>query len=248
MRFGGISLFVVLMQVALVVHVIKTGRNMLWIWALALLPGLGSLAYFLVEVLPGVFGSRGAQGLFRSMRRVVDPNRGLRQASVTAAVTDTVAAKVRLAAEQSRRGNHAVAIETYRSGLRGLYEHDPTLLLGLSEAQHALGDIGAARTSLEALFQHNPEFKSPSGHLLYARVLETAGELARAEIEYRAVAAYFPGAEAKLRLALLLKQVGKQPEARELLQDLLSSAAIAPGHVRRSQGQWISLARRALSD
>ena len=31
----------ILIQAALIVHVIKTGRNQLWIWAIALLPGVG---------------------------------------------------------------------------------------------------------------------------------------------------------------------------------------------------------------
>ena len=42
----------ILVQAGLIVHVIKTGRNMLWIWAIALLPLVGSLAYVAVEVLP----------------------------------------------------------------------------------------------------------------------------------------------------------------------------------------------------
>jgi hypothetical protein len=42
----------ILIQVGLVVHVIKTGRNTIWIWVLVLLPGVGSLAYLVVEVLP----------------------------------------------------------------------------------------------------------------------------------------------------------------------------------------------------
>jgi hypothetical protein len=31
-------------QAGLIVHVIKTGRNTLWIWAIALIPAAGSLA------------------------------------------------------------------------------------------------------------------------------------------------------------------------------------------------------------
>ena len=48
-------------QVALIVHVIRTGRNSLWIWAIALIPIAGSIAYIIAEVLPGLLRSRGAQ-------------------------------------------------------------------------------------------------------------------------------------------------------------------------------------------
>jgi hypothetical protein len=233
-----------LVQVALVVHVIKTGRNSLWIWVLVLLPLAGTLAYLVVEVLPGLVGSRTARSAFRGARRVIDPDRDLRHASVTASLTDTVAAKARLGQELARRGDYAAAIETYRSGLRGLYEFDPTLLLGLAEAQFASNDAAGARASLDALIAHNPEFKSADGHLLYARALEAEGDLAKAESEYRAVAGYYPGAEAKVRLAQFLRKTGKAAEASATLEEVLKIAELAPRHVRRAQAEWITLAKQ----
>src|SRR5207237_528219 len=52
-----------LVQAAFIVHVIKTGRNQLWIWVL-IIPGLalaGILAYLVVEILPALFRSPAAQ-------------------------------------------------------------------------------------------------------------------------------------------------------------------------------------------
>jgi hypothetical protein len=233
-----------LVQMLLIVHVIKTGRNTIWIWVLALLPGAGTLAYVIVEILPELFGSRFARSTARGMRRAIDPNRELRDASARAAVTDSVEAKRALGAELVRRGEYATAVQTYRSGLRGLYEFDPTLLLGLAEAQFASGDPSGARLSLDDLIAHNPEFKSPDGHLLYARALEAEGNHDKAEAEYRAVAGYYPGAEAKVRLAQFLKRAGKATEAAAVLDDVLRTAQLAPRHVRRAQAEWIALARQ----
>jgi hypothetical protein len=236
----------ILVQVALVVHVIKTGRQTIWIWVLVLLPGVGSLAYIAVELLPDLLRSRTTQNAVRGVQRAVDPDRDLRQASATAAVSDTVVAKARLGAELARRGDYAAAAETYRAGLRGIYEHDPTLLLGLGEAQFAAGDAAGARQSLEALIANNPDFKSADGHLLYARALEAEGNLAKAEAEYRGVARYFPGAEARVRHALLLKKLTRADEARAALDDVLRTAELAPRHVRRAQAEWLAIARREL--
>jgi hypothetical protein len=234
----------VLIQVALIVHVIKTGRNTIWIWVLVLLPMAGSLAYIVVEILPGLAGSRLARTTARGLRRAIDPSRELRDASARAAVTDTVEAKRALGTELARRGDYAGAAQTYRSGLRGLYEFDPTLLLGLAEAQFAAGDPAAARASLDDLIAHNPEFKSPDGHLLYARALEAEGNRAKAESEYRAVAGYYPGAEAKVRFAQFLRREGKAAEAGAVLDDVLRTAQLAPRHVRRAQAEWIALAKQ----
>jgi len=58
-------LFIVslLIQAGFIIHVIKTGRNQLWIWVL-IIPGLalaGILAYVVVEILPELLRSRTAQ-------------------------------------------------------------------------------------------------------------------------------------------------------------------------------------------
>src|SRR5258708_8787692 len=69
------------LQAALIVHVIRTGRNNLWIWAIALLPAAGSLAYIAVEILPEIFGGRTARRTRAGMQRIIDPNRDFRQAA-----------------------------------------------------------------------------------------------------------------------------------------------------------------------
>ena len=58
------SLIIILsiaVQAGLIAHVIKTGRSMIWVLALAFLPLAGPLAYVVVEILPEVFGGRTAR-------------------------------------------------------------------------------------------------------------------------------------------------------------------------------------------
>ena len=52
-----IPILSIAVQAALIVHVIKTGRNMLWILAIALLPLVGSIVYVVVEVLPELWAA-----------------------------------------------------------------------------------------------------------------------------------------------------------------------------------------------
>ena len=233
-------------QAGLIVHVVKTGRNNLWIWAIALLPAAGSLAYIAVEILPEVFGSRTARRTRSGMQRMIDPNRDLRQAAAAVELSGNVDARRRLAQALYERGQYAEAVTAIQGGLRGIFEHDPTLLLGLAQAQFALADFGATRSTLERLIQHNPDFKSVDGHLLYARTLEAQDALDQAEHEYAAVSPGYPGAEARVRYALLLKRRGKLAEARRIFKDLLDSARLAPSHYRKAQAEWLERARREL--
>ena len=234
-------------QVALVVHVIKTGRNMLWIWAIALLPLVGSIAYAVVEVLPQVLGGRTARRAKSGVQRMIDPDRELRRASAEVEISSNVDARRRLAEELFERGRFDAAIDVYQGGLKGVFEHDPTLLLGLARAHFASQDFAAARATLERLAQHNPDFKSADAQLLYARTLEAQDALEDAERAYANLAPGYPGAEARVRYGLLLKRRGNLPAANRVLKDLLDGAQLGPAHYRRAQAEWLERARREMS-
>jgi hypothetical protein len=233
-----------LIQVLLIVHVIKTGRNQLWIWVLALLSLPGAIAYIAVELLPDLFRSRTAQRTARGFRRALDPGAELRRYEQEARVTGNVASRQRYAEELLRQNRPAEAIEQFRSAATGLYAHDPNLMLGIARAQFAQGEATAARTTLDELIQANPDFRSPEGHLLYARALETEGNAAKALEEYQVLAFSYPGAEAAVRYAQLLKSQGQLEQSRTVARELLERSRIAPSHYRRAQKPWLDLAAR----
>jgi hypothetical protein len=236
-----------LFQVVLIVHVIKTGRNFLWIWVLLLLPaGIGGLAYLAVEILPELFRSRTAQRTARGLRRAMDPSAQLRRYENEARVTGNVASRQRYAEELVRHQRYDEAIAQYQQALSGLYEHDPNLMLGLAQAQFGKGDARGARTTLDELIGQNPGFRSPDGHLLYARALEAEGNIPKALEEYRVLAPSYPGAEAAVRYAQLLESQGQGAEAQRVARELLEQARIAPGHYRRTQRAWLDAAQKLL--
>ena len=237
----------IVIQAGLIVHVIKTGRNQLWIWVLILLPfGVGALAYLVVEVLPELFGSRTARRTARGLRRAMDPGADLRRYEDEARVTGNVASRQRYAEELTRHQRYDEAIAQYTQALSGLYEHDPNLMLGLARAQFAKGDARAARATLDELIRQNPGFRSPDGHLLYARALAAEGDVTKALEEYRALAPSFPGAEAAVRYAQLLEAQGQHAEAQRVVRELLEQARIAPRHYRRAQREWLEAAQKLL--
>ena len=241
-----IFIITLLIQLGFIIHVIKTGRNTLWIWVL-IIPGLalvGMLAYLFVEVLPELFRGRTAQRTARGFRKALDPQRDLRRYENEARIGGNVASRQRYAEELARHARYDEAIAQYRQALSGLYEHDPNLMLGLAQAQFAKGDPAAARATLDELIRLNPGFRSPAGHLLYARALEGEGNVPKALEEYRAALGSFPGAEAAVRYAQLLQAQGQRDEAQRVARELLQQARIAPGHYRRAQREWLEAAER----
>ncbi|HTC16140.1 MAG TPA: tetratricopeptide repeat protein [Steroidobacteraceae bacterium] len=234
-----------ILQALLIVHVIKTGRNFLWIWVLLLLPfGIGGLVYIVVEIIPDLWRSRAAQRTARGFKKAMDPTADLRRFEDEAKVGGNVASRQRYAEELVKHERYDEAITQYREALSGLYEHDPNLMLGLAQAQFGKGDAAAARATLDELIRLNPDFRSPVGHLLYARALAAEGNVAKALEEYRVLATSYPGAEAAVRYAQLLEAQGRRPEAQIVVRELLEQARIAPGHYRRAQRAWLEAAER----
>ena len=233
-------------QALLIVHVIKTGRNQLWIWVLAMLPVASIFAYTAAELIPALLRSRATQRTVKGMKKALDPEAELRRLAQHAKISGGVDASQRYADELVRLGKPAEAVGTYRQLLRGLYEHDPNLMLGLARAQFAAGTFADARGTLDELIRANPDFRSSEGHLLYARALEQEGQFQRALEEYKVLAGYFPGAEAAVRYAQLLRAQDQREQARQVLKGLLEQSAVAPAHYRRTQEEWLKLAEREL--
>jgi hypothetical protein len=234
----------VIVQALLIIHVIKTGRNTIWIWVIALLSVAGIIAYLVVELLPEMLRSRTLQATGRSVKRALDPEAQLRRLQDESQVTQNVASSQRYAEELLRHDRFQDAADIYRKILTGLYVHDPDLMLGLARAQFGGGDAAAARATLDEAIRTNPDFRSPQGHLLYARALEAEGNAQKALQEYQALSTSYPGAEAAVRYAQLLKAQGRTEESRTVAKELLEQARIAPAHYRKAQRDWLDSAQR----
>lgn len=232
------------LQVVFAVHCIRTGRNTVWVWIIVLLPLAGVIAYIIVEILPGLFGSRTARRAARELRSRLDPERELRAAELAARGSTDVASRQRYADELLRQDRPGEAAAIYQQLLTGLYEHDPNLMLRLARAQFDMHDYATARSTLEQLIARNPDFKSPEGHLLYARTLEELEDVNGALSEYAVLAPSYPGAEPTVRYARLLRSAARGAESAQLLRELLERAERAPKHYRKAQQEWLDAARR----
>jgi hypothetical protein len=241
-----IFLISLIIQIALVVHVLKTGRNTIWVFILIFAPFIGTIAYVIVELLPEWTNSRGARNVRRNVGRVINPNKRLNHASDTFAVADTAANAIRLAQELLQRERYNEAKELYQGALKGVHADDPVLLLGLAQSQFGLREYDAVAKTLTELRDKNPSFSSPEGHLLFARAKDELGATKEAIEEYEALGKYYPGPEPLCRLALLHKKNGDSNTARELFNRVMSESRIAGRHYNTLHKEWVSLAKKEL--
>jgi hypothetical protein len=233
-------------QILLVIHVLKTGRNRYWIWLLLFLPLIGGIAYLVIEILPEFSGSIQGQRAMRGIRSAVNPGADLQQHAAAWEQSPNADNARRYAKSLMDHGQFSQANEVLDQALSGFFSTEPNLMLLRARARFETGEHAGAVEVLEALQETNPEFRSAEGHLLYAQSLESSDQLSKAVDEYRSVSLYFPGVEARYRLALALKSAGRETDAASELEQLIKDAGLAPAHFRKSQKKWLGLAREQL--
>lgn len=243
-----LGLVVLLLQVTFIVHVVRTGRPKFWLLVIILLPMAGALAYLVAEVLPDMRRSRAARQLAAEATRIIAPDREYKLLLDEVRHIPTADNKRLLAEEMIRRGQFADAVKIYDSALTPPHDTDPALLMGLARAQFLGGNASDAIASLDRLQQFNPGYQSHSGHLLYARALESAGRNGEALAEYAALASVFPGEEARCRYALLLKGQGDIAGAGEMFSAVLRAVERGGKHYRAAQKEWYDMARSHLGN
>jgi hypothetical protein len=233
-------------QLLCIVHVVRTGRPYYWIYILLFAPGLGGLAYFIAEMLPELLGTREARQAVGRARRAFDPEREYRMLADQLDTADTAENRKALAEESLRLGKIEQAIMLYRTALTGVHKDDPNIMHGLARAYFAAGDFASCTQTLDALRAANPKYHSGEAHLLYARSLEGQGRVDEALSEYEAVCAYYAGAEARCRYAMLLQQAGRTQQARQLFAEVVRGVDKAGGPFKRAQREWYDIAKRNL--
>jgi hypothetical protein len=243
-----IFLVTVGLQVLCAVHVIRTGRPMIWLYLIVLLPLAGSAAYFLVEILPDLRHSRAARQTVRDIGAVIDPDRDFRELVDNLDRVESVENKSALAKECLRRERYDEARHLLESCLTGVHENDPALMLALVRARFGMKDFAGACETLDQLRAAHPDLRSPEGHLLYGRALEGQGDAERALFEYEALAGYFPGEEARCRHGLLFQKTGRVDEAKAVFRAVMKSVERASKTYFRSQRDWYEVARRNLEE
>lgn len=237
----------VLIQVAFVLHVIKTGRSTTWIWVVVMLPLAGSLAYIILEILPGLTSSRAGRSASRKIQSVVNPNKEINSAANHYSMVGSVENSMRLADECIKKGLFAEARDLYEKCLVGPHKGDPKLMLGLATSEFYLGENQKAKDILDELIRVNPGYKNQDAHLLYARALDGLDAAAEALHEYETLHGYFTGPDATYYFASFLKSNNQTEKAVELFEQIVKKAVNSSKHYNALHREIIRKSKAELS-
>ena len=180
-------------------HVVRTGRDSFWIWIVLMAPGIGSLVYVVLNVLPDIFGGTTARNLSRAARETLDPHREYREAKAACDDVPTVRNQSRLAAAAIHLGRFAEAEALYRAAAQGIHAEDPVLLLGQANALLELNRPADALSVLERLGEDAANGRTPQAALALGRAYEGVGRIAEADTALQWASQRLPGFEGLAR-------------------------------------------------
>ena len=122
--FSPINIAILLIDLALAWHVIRSGRSPLWIMGMGLASFVSMLAlfalwlaYLVMAVVPDLWNSNGMRRLTGSVMQAADPGRGYREKKRQVDLVGSVDAKRALAEESLKQGHHDEAIALYQSAM-----------------------------------------------------------------------------------------------------------------------------------
>ncbi|UYQ93180.1 hypothetical protein MKQ68_24155 [Chitinophaga horti] len=232
-----------ILQVICIIHAYKTGRRDM-IYLLIFLPGIGSLAYIVLEIVPEI--SRGQ--FLHNLQRYIFPNSLIRDLERKRQTADTVTNRLVLAEAYGEQKKYDQAIELVKSCLSDLYANDPGIVMLLARLQYHAGDYTSSIANFEKAFSSKKVFmKKAEDELAYAQALESAGSIEKAEEEYKKVVRIHHSLEGMYRYGMFLDKQRRPREAKEQFQTVIKEIGLHPRYVRRLNQKWLWLSRKQMA-
>lgn len=229
------------------VHVVRTGREMFWLWLFIIAPLLAPAFYVLAVLVPEWMGGRTARNVGRVARAALDPERDYRQAKLALEDTPTVGNRMKLAQAAAAMERWDEAEREWNACAQGQWADDPAILMGHANTLLELKRYDDALKRLEQLKALGREGETPQTALAFARTYEGLGRNDEADDAYRYAADRVPGLEAGGRYVAFMARVGRKSDAEIGLSELDRRLAKIAGPLRGEARYWRDLAARAIA-
>lgn len=238
MSFFGIGLST-LLAICCAIHVILSGQNRYWLFALFLFPYLGCLIYLIAVILPILRGSRSAYLIESQLRSALNPAKELREAKMAMEIAPTVDAKTRLAKALVDNSRAKEALPYYEQALANMPTSAPDILLQYAHALYQTQQFDKALEQLEQVRNIDANYSAAERHLLYANILVALDKKQQAQQEFNELLGYTPTFEALSCYLKALIRWGDNEEAKKQLQAYKVRLKYMPSHAKRLNAQWI---------
>jgi hypothetical protein len=154
----------VILDVTLVVHAVRTGRASPWAFIILMVPGIGAIAYVVAVIVPDWFGSPQGQQTQRRIANTLNPEKRYRELSDAVEIADTIANRAALAEECLTLEKFEEAKRHFDVILARPMGDEPLYMVGKARAQFGLGQAVDTVAILDDLRQRWPDYQSGEAH------------------------------------------------------------------------------------
>jgi hypothetical protein len=228
------------------IHVLRTGREMFWLWLFIIGPLIAPAFYFFAVLLPELMGGRTARGVGKAAQQALDPEREYRSALRTLEDTPTIGNRMKVAQAAAALGRWSDAEAQWQLASDGQWADDPTILLGHAEALLEVERYADALQKLQKLKSLGREGETPRAVLAFARAYEGLGRNDDADASYRFAADRVPGLEAAGRYVAFMAKVGRREDAEIGMAEIERRLTKIAPPLRPEARVWRDIAARAL--
>jgi len=228
------------------IHVVRTGREMYWLWIFIIGPLIGPAFYFFAVLLPEMMGGRTGRNIGKAARQAIDPDRDFRNAMRALDETPTVGNRMRVAQAAAALGRWSDAEAQWALCIEGHWAEDPTILMGHANALLELGRYDEALKRLEQVKALGREGSTPVVALAFARAYEGLGRNDEADDAYRFAADRVPGLESGGRYVAFMAKVGRRADAEIGMEELERRLKKIAPPLRAEARIWRDMAAKAL--
>ena len=230
-----------LLQVLLIVHAFKTGRDRLWIYVMIFLPYAGGIAYLIVELLPEFFRSSAANSAKSTFTQVISPNREFELLQSKSELSPTFENLRLLGEEYLKRQQYGEAVEIFTKALKGPSSDNPHVLLKLGEAYYQSGQYESAKSVLYRIYNEKKEASSLDVISLLAEAEELSGNLEKADDFYLLAAKKGSDFKYRFNYGKFLIKKGDTKQANEQFLYILNMYETLPPLYRKKNRVWVNL-------
>src|SRR5882724_9709571 len=144
-------LLLLILEIMLIIHAVKTGRATPWAFIILFAPLVGAIAYVVAVLVPDWFGSPQGVSAQRRVANSLNPEKRYRALSDAVEIADTIANRAALAEECLALERFEEAKRHFEVILTRPMGDEPLYMAGRARAQFGLGQAADTVAILEAL-------------------------------------------------------------------------------------------------
>jgi len=219
-----------ILQAIAIIHFIRRRPDWYWLWIIILGSGLGAFIYICVEVLPEM-------GMLARSFQVFPRRSRIRRLEAVVLDNPSAGNYEELGDLYLDDGKYARARECYNRAISSRTDSpDPFYRRAICSLK--LDDYAAAVTDLQHVVSKDARYDYDRAAGLLAHALAKIGQTEAAAAMFERVVQLSTLSETLVNYADFLKSQGKEQEAREWAQRVLSKKRTLPRYLKRRERPW----------